>query len=175
MEMLGWQLLKIAHSEIGANRKHRGNRFMTVVQFCMDLVQVFTELQRLLRPDGTAIFVIGRESKVRGVAFNNSQLLALLATGGAGFHIERWQERKFINRFGASIYEDILTLKPNGKTFDSPDEFGQQVGVLALSNALSTASGEILGDIKQAIARSGEILPSPLFKASALEAIARST
>ncbi len=166
MEILGWKMLEIAPSEIGANRKNRGNRFLTVVQFCIDLVQVFTELRRLLRADGMAIFVIGRESKVRGVAFNNGQLLALFATGGAGFQIERWQERKFKNRFGVTIYEDIFTLRPNGKLCDSPNEFGRQVGVLALKNALNIASGDVLNDIKQAIEQSGKILPSPPFKVS---------
>ncbi|MCL1467365.1 DNA methyltransferase [Argonema galeatum] len=166
MEMLGWHLLDIAPSEMGSNRKHRGNRFMTPVQFCIDLMLVLAELRRILHPDGTAIFVMGRESRVRGIAFNNSHLLALCAVGGAGFNIERWQERKFTNRFGITIYEDILTLKPDCKILDTPSEFGRQVGVLALQNASNIASGEVLNNIKQAIERSGEIPPSPYFKPS---------
>ncbi len=169
MDLLGWRLLEIAPSEIGSNRKHRGNRFMTVVQFCMDLAQVLAEIRRVLRPDGAAIFVIGRESKVRGVAFNNAQLLGAIATGGAGFKIERWQERKFTNRFGVTIYEDILTLRQAGEIGDSPEEFGRRVGELALRNALNTATGEVKEDIKQASDRSDKILPSPRFKAPARE------
>ncbi|GGA44862.1 hypothetical protein [Okeania sp. KiyG1] len=36
-EFLGWNLLKIAKSEIGSNRANRGNRFYTVVQYCLDI------------------------------------------------------------------------------------------------------------------------------------------
>lgn len=164
LELLGWRLLEIAPSEIGSNRKHRGNRFMSVVQFCIDLAQVLAEIRRVLCSDGRAIFVIGRESKVRGVAFNNAQLLGAIATGGAGFQLERWQERKFTNRFGVTIYEDILTLKRAVEISDSPAEFGRRVGELALRNALNAVSGEVQEDIEQAIGRSGKILPSPLFR-----------
>lgn len=35
VELLGWRPLDAAPSEIGANRKHRGNRFLTVIQYCL--------------------------------------------------------------------------------------------------------------------------------------------
>ncbi len=37
VEMLGWKPLVSAKSEIGANRKFRQNRFLTVVQYCIDM------------------------------------------------------------------------------------------------------------------------------------------
>lgn len=37
VEALGYNVLEIAKSEFGANRKHRGNRFLTVIQYCIDI------------------------------------------------------------------------------------------------------------------------------------------
>ncbi|MGI8911162.1 MAG: DNA methyltransferase [Rubrobacteraceae bacterium] len=169
MELMGWRLLEVAPSEIGSNRKHRGNRFMTVVQYCMDMVQTLTEIERILRPEGIFISVIGRESRVRGIPFHNGQLLALCAIGGSGFNLERWQERRFTNRFGKIIYEDVLTLRPNCGTANG-EEFGRRVGVMALENALHTAEGEIRVDIEQAIMHSEAIQPSRRLVASLLKA-----
>ncbi|HXX81402.1 MAG TPA: DNA methyltransferase, partial [Thermodesulfovibrionales bacterium] len=40
VEVLGWDLLRVARSEIGSNRANRGNRFYTVVQYCIDMANV---------------------------------------------------------------------------------------------------------------------------------------
>ena len=69
MELLGWDLLHVAKSEFGSNRKHRGNRFLTVVQYCLDMEQTLLELRRVMKREGRAIFIVGRESCIRGVAF----------------------------------------------------------------------------------------------------------
>lgn len=37
VELLEWDILKIARSEIGSNRKNRTNRFLTVIQYCLDI------------------------------------------------------------------------------------------------------------------------------------------
>lgn len=163
MELMGWRLLEVAPSEIGSNRKHRSNRFLTVIQYCMDMVQAFAELRRVLKPDGILISVVGRESRVRGIPFYNGRLLALSAVGGPGFRLERWQERRFINRYGKVIYEDVLTLRPGNEAANKRD-VGRQVGVLALENALDgTTEEQVRSDIKQAIARSNKIqLSQPL-------------
>lgn len=166
MESMGWRLLEIAPSEIGSNRKHRGNRFMTVVQYCMDIVRAFVELKRVLKPEGVLISVVGRESRVRGIPFYNGQLLALSAISGSGFRLEKWQERKFVNRFGKAIYEDVLTLRPDGKLANE-EGIGRRIGVLALKNALKdTTEKEIRSDVEQAIALSERIQPSQDFFAS---------
>jgi hypothetical protein len=78
MESLRWQLLEIAKSEIGSNRKHRGNRLLTVAQYCRDMFDVFVELRRVLKPCGKAIFVIGRTSSVRGIPFQNGTIVSAL-------------------------------------------------------------------------------------------------
>lgn len=160
MELMGWLMLEIAPSEIGSNRKHRGNRFVTVIQYCMDMVEVFAQLRRVLKPTGALICVVGRESRVRGVPFYNGRLLALSAIAGSGFCLERWQERRFTNRFGKTIYEDVLTLKPDSRP-TSVEDSGHQIGVLALRNALEDTGEEtVRSDIKRAIIRSEHVRPS---------------
>ena len=70
VESLDWDILPLARSEIGANRKHRGNRFLTVTQYCLDMAQVLLELERVCKPGARAIVVVGREStNVRKPAF----------------------------------------------------------------------------------------------------------
>ena len=65
MESLQWNLIEVAKSEIGSNRKFRGNRFLTVVQFCLDIAQTIRELLRVCDSDAQIIFIVGRESNVR--------------------------------------------------------------------------------------------------------------
>lgn len=168
MEIMGWQPLRSAKSEIGANRKHRGNRFMTVVQYCMDLARVFAELKRVLNSDGAAVFVVGRESRVRDIPFHNGCLLALTAVGEETFHLERWQERRFINRYGEEIYEDLITLTPNQESGGAPSvEFGRSVGTQALIRALDNAEKEeIRCDIRRAVECAKDIQPSPNYVSS---------
>jgi SAM-dependent methyltransferase len=163
VELMGWHGLAAAPSEIGANRKHRGNRFMTVVQYAIDMLQVLQEMRRVLRPEGTVVITIGRESNVRGVAFKNGQILAMLASGGAGFEIERWQERRFTNRFGEGIFEDLLTLRPAGLPSQDPVTFGREVGGAALAAARRRAEGEARADLEGAIAVAHSIQPSPIY------------
>ena len=47
-ELLEWLPLEAARSEIGANRKHRMNRFLTVVQYTLDMAQCLAELSRVM-------------------------------------------------------------------------------------------------------------------------------
>ncbi len=68
------------------------------------------------------ILVMGRESKVRNVAFYNGQMIAQLIQAMGGFK-QQTLERTFINKFGHAIKEDILifskdNLKPQT---DVPD------------------------------------------------------
>ncbi len=110
VEILGWDLLRVARSEIGSNRANRGNRFYTVAQYCIDMASTLQELARVLKPGGRAIFIVGYESKVLGVPFQNADITERIATDLAMFDVVLRQHRVFTNRFGQSIREDILNL-----------------------------------------------------------------
>ncbi len=162
MELFGWDILAVAKSEIGSNRKHRQNRFLTVIQYALDMLDVLKEMRRILRPDGRAIIVVGRESSVRGIRFKNGMLVALLASGGAGFHLETLQERKFMNKFGEIIFEDILHLVPCENTKIADDRFARSIAAWFLHQALNTSDGVIKDEILEAIQKNSTVLQSPL-------------
>ena len=50
VELLGWDLLRVARSEIGSNRANRGNRFFTIIQYCIDMAKSLQELSRVIVP-----------------------------------------------------------------------------------------------------------------------------
>ena len=111
VEALGWNVLSIAPSEIGSNRQNRGNRFLTVIQYSLDMALAMLEMARVVKNDGLLIAVIGRESSIQGIRFMNSALAAELAVEALGLSIERRQERVFQNRYGVRIYEDIAHIR----------------------------------------------------------------
>lgn len=163
MELLGWRPLAVAQSEIGSNRKYRGNRFLTVIQYCIDMLLALQELRRVATHTARVVMVVGRESTVRGVRFRNGHLLGILAAAGSGFEIERWQERRFTNRFGEAIYEDILTMRPNGH-FAPAEDIGRAVGCWALLAALDGAPAEVQSQLRYAATRAPEVRASPVFR-----------
>ncbi len=164
MELMGWDLLDIAKSEIGSNRKNRQNRFLTVVQYTLDMLDALKEMHRLLRPDGRAIIVIGRESNIRGLSFKNGMLVAAIALGGAGFHLETRQERKFKNKFGEIIYEDILHLVPVSEGMAAGDDFARSVATWSLLKAAETTEEEVHHEVLDAIERASTVQKSPIFR-----------
>lgn len=167
MELLGWKPLEVAVSEIGANRKHRSNRFLTVIQYCIDMLQFLREMRRLITPGGRMVIVVGRESNVLGTPFRNSQLIGMLAVGGSGLRLTAWQERYFTNRFGTRIYEDLLTLEPSDELPTSPAfELGRQVGIWALKCARGVAPTESQAALAEAIERGPTVEASPIFSGS---------
>jgi SAM-dependent methyltransferase len=164
MELAGWNLLKVAKSEIGSNRKNRGNRFLTVIQYSIDMLQALCEIRRVIRSDGRIIIIIGRESKVRGVSFENFKILSTLAIGGACLKLVCRQERKFVNRFGKTIYEDLLHFVPTEKIQHVEDDFARSVGVYFLKEAVDKTSDKVREDIISAIAQTDATSASPLFQ-----------
>ena len=164
MELAGWDLLGVAKSEIGSNRKNRGNRFLTVIQYAIDMLQALCEMRRVIRQDGRIVIIIGRESKVRGVPFENSKILSVLATRGASLLLVCRQERKFVNRFGKLIREDLLHFAPTDEEKQSPsNDFSRTVAVYFLKEATNKASNEVHEDIMSAIESANTVSPSPLF------------
>jgi hypothetical protein len=164
IEALGWNALSAARTEIGSNRKHRGNRFLTVIQYAIDMGLTLGELHRVIRSDGRLVLVIGRESRVRGVAFPNGEILAALAEAIGGFEFERWQERSFTSRFGQVIFEEILTFsvsKPAAPVARCDlVETGRAVGCAGLNEALSQADEHVRPDIEAAVDQAPQIRPS---------------
>lgn len=161
-EMIGWQPLSVAKAEIGANRKHRSNRFLTVIQYCMDIAQCIHELDRLARPGARAIFVVGRESTVLKTPFYNGELIKQIVEYGSHGRFRLGQERVFTNRYGQSIYEDILhfALVPG----DSTDlvQRARAIAVEALRASMSVAPESSKADIAAAISSADAVQPSPL-------------
>lgn len=108
VEALGYDVLAIAKNEFGSNRKNRGNRLLTVIQYCIDMALSLKEAIRVCKPNARMIYVVGRESNVLGYSFCNSQLIYEIATEIFELPFLLRQERVFKNRFGQLIYEDIL-------------------------------------------------------------------
>lgn len=164
-EALGWKPLKVARSEIGSNRKFRQNRFLTVVQYCIDLALVLHELRRICKPDARIIFVVGRESNVRKTAFYNGQILARLASEAAGYELVLSQERVFSNKFGQNIYEDILHLKRTEDVVGvlKSTEVARDIALQALINARDRAPHEVLEDLEDAIQKVDAVNKSSIF------------
>ncbi|MEC4984911.1 MAG: DNA methyltransferase [Oscillatoria sp. PMC 1068.18] len=164
MEAVGWDLLKIAKSEIGSNRKNRQNRFLTVIQYALDMLDAFKEMRRLLSPHGRAIIVIGRESKVRRMKINNTRIIAALALGSRNFKLDIIQERKFKNKFGEVIYEDILHLLPTSLEITGGDEFARLVAQWVLTEISPKAEKKVLQEIVNAQERANLVKKSPIFR-----------
>ena len=162
VEALEWHVLPLARSEIGSNRKHRGNRFLTVVQYCLDMAQVFCEMGRVCRPGARAILVVGRESNVKKTPFYNGRILRRLAVECLGLGVLLEQERVFQNRFGQDIYEDILHIEL--RPIDRPDwsDWARALATEVLEEAGKRAPEESLEDLRNAIERVACVDPSPL-------------
>ncbi len=161
LELLGFDLLHVAASEIGSNRKNRGNRFRTVIQYALDMEAGLESFALSLKAYGRLFLVVGRESNVRGVAIRNSQLVADIVTSLGGFLQEGCFERCFTNRFGASIYEDVLLFRRvNGQPAPGA---ARGIARALLEELEDAVSGEIQDDIRDAIANADGIEPSPVF------------
>lgn len=166
VEALGHDVLEAARSEIGSNRKHRMNRFLTVVQYTIDMAAVLSEANRVTRPGGRLIVVIGRESRVRGLQILNGDLLCAVASTVDGVHVEMRQERCFVNRYGERIVEDILHLRTNGSaTSRLEHSSARQVGVGVLEQLLPAAQRDVRADVAAAIDAASTVKASPLHDA----------
>jgi DNA modification methylase len=161
VEKTGVDVLSVAKSEIGANRKFRQNRFLTVVQYCMDMSMVFEELQRVCKKDAKTIFIVGRESKVRRTSFKNAELVISVAKVN-GFDLIGQQTRKFGNKFGELIYEEILRFSKVSPKFKSAVEESRNIGILALMLSRKNCAEEVKDEIQEAIIKAKNIDSSPI-------------
>ncbi len=163
MEALGWNLLAVSRSEIGANRKHRQNRFLTVVQYCLDMTESLREISRVCKAGTRVIMVVGRESRVRKTRFFNGEIMSALATRCLGFSFVLRQERVFRNRFGEEIREDLLHFLVGSCGTEEPSAVGRE----ALMKARARAPDESLSDLDEALSAVEQVRPSPIFDESA--------
>lgn len=163
-ETLGWDLLQVAKSEIGSNRKHRGNRFLTVIQYCLDIAQVFAHLATVCKKTAKLIFVVGRESRVKGISFFNSDIVSLVATKCLGFSLVMRQERIFKNKFGEYIIEDILHFSPPKQIQENLlIEKARNIASMVLEKRLQNISTDVRSDIESALKNVCEIKPSEIY------------
>lgn len=159
VEALGWEVLSYAKSELGANRKFRSNRFLTISQYSQDLGQVVAEADRILKPFSKSIWVVGRESKVLGTSVPNSLILYEVATKVAGWKLKHKLERSFISQYGQTVFEDILVFETNHSKAIKGKESGRQVGERVLET-LWKNSGK--SEIEEALKNVGKVRTSPL-------------
>ncbi len=166
IELLGWKPLICAKSEIGANRKFRPNRFLTVVQYCIDMSLSLAELVRVCRNTGRIVFVVGRESNVHKTAFYNGDILCRLAEEVINIKIALQQERKFKNKFGNLIKEDILHFLPDKSKSVSRSSIITQARNIAekvLFSVREQVPKDRLKYLENALSRVEKIEPSPEF------------
>ncbi len=168
MEKLGWFPLNAAKSEIGANRKFRQNRFLTVAQYAQDLGQTLDELARIMKHDAIGVMVVGRESKVLGESFNNSEILEKLLYLHPSFNFISSTERVFVNKFGQSIYEDLIIFRKTSSYEILDVRLSTEIGTTFLKTKLADSKIENQELLTQAVSKSESLQPSPLFNASTL-------
>jgi DNA modification methylase len=161
LEVLGFDVLKVAESEIGSNRKNRGNRFRTVVQYALDMEQCLSSFAQALKQNGTLVLVVGHQSNVRGIPFSNSAILRELAISLDCFTPGGERHRIFTNRFGRPIREDIIVLR--NKATQPTGGNARKIAETHLIRAFATAKGELQDDISIALNELPEIMPSPVF------------
>jgi len=160
-EFLGYDILDLAQSEIGANRKNRRNRFLTVIQYCIDMADVFRELRRVSHPKAQWILVLGRESTVNKTRFFNGDIVARVLRDSLGLEVAVRQERRFTNRFGKQILEDILHVHLG--SHHRPVQTPIEVGTSILRQAESRAPREKLDLLYQAIEEGPSVRGSPIY------------
>ena len=165
VEILGWNPLRVARSEIGSNRANRGNRFYTVIQYCIDLSYALYELGRALRQSGRAVVILGYESRVLGVPFYNADIVENIAQGSNMFNVVLRQQRRYVNRFGASIREDILNLQRT--TYEGsmhlPIVLGRRIAKEALNAALTIVPPRNYPLLIDALSQVNGVTGTPIF------------
>lgn len=161
VETFHFDLLKVAHSEFGSNRKNRGNRFKTVIQYCLDMELAIRSFWTALKPNAKLILVLGRESNVRSTPFYNGQLITEILEKCNGFSDIKTLERQFTNKFGNNIKEDII-IAAKAKTL-SKSLSGRSISLKHLEQSLRISQNDVHSDISEAISNSEEVNPSPIF------------
>ena len=163
IECFNFDILKIANSEIGSNRKNRINRFRTVVEYAIEMGAVLNSSCVCLKNNGKAIFVVGRESMVRKTPFYNSKIIYELINSIPGLSIQDCMERKFTNRYGEEIYEDILVAEKQSEILGTSEDF-MQIGLTHIQNAIQYADEIVKPDLLSILQNQSSIHSSSIYK-----------
>lgn len=147
VEALGYDVLAIARNEFGSNRKNRGNRLLTVIQYCIDMALSLKEAIRVCEPESRMVYVVGRESNVLGYSFCNSELIYNIGVEIFNLPFLLRQERVFKNRFGQMIYEDILHFE-NSKDKISLDDLAIVEMARVIATRMLSEKAELMPESK---------------------------
>ena len=142
VESLGFNVLSVAKKEFGSNRANRGNRFYTVVQYCIDMALAIQETARIAKSGSRLIFVVGKESNILKTSFCNSELIFKICSEIFGLDFLLRQQRVFKNRFGKLIYEDILHFENRDLqsiSADSIESAAKRIAIDSLKSGLRDA------------------------------------
>lgn len=163
IECFGYDILKVAASEIGSNRKHRSNRFKTVVQYAIDMGHTLFNTSLALKEGGRMIFVVGRESMVRKTPFYNSKIIEDIVDVIPSLHIECVNERQFGNRYGECIKEDIIIVGKDKVDAQIDMKAFEEIGLNHIEKALSYASSDLEGDLLTILSKKETVIESPIY------------
>lgn len=164
IECFNYDVLKVAVSEIGSNRKNRSNRFKTVVQYAEDMGQVLFEAMCSLKVNGLMIFVVGRESMVRKTRFYNSKIITDLVASIPSLVVESCDTRSFCNRYGKDIKEDILIIRKCSDSFNiCPKQKFKDIGLHHISQAKEYVSDDLQADLQAVLSEQETIIESPIY------------
>ncbi|PNW32847.1 UNVERIFIED_CONTAM: methyltransferase, partial [Euhalothece sp. KZN 001] len=162
-EILGWDLLKIAKSEIGSNRANRGNRFYTVVQYCLDMADTLRELSRVAKDEARIVFVVGHESNVLGVPFYNADIIEKIGVRANLFCRTLRQKREFKNKFGKVIREEIINFSNlnNETRKETIEQIARNVAFDILKSGRYSVPSKNLASLEDAIDKVQDIGRTP--------------
>lgn len=161
IEAFNYDILKVAHSEFGSNRKNRSNRLRTVVQYCLDMEQSILSFWNALKTGGKMVLVVGRESNVRKTPFYNGKIVSQIIDTSNGFGDLYKLERSFINKFGADIKEDILVATKTNTPIENGS--GREIALENLKIAFKNAPSEVKVDFQEIFETIDTVEPSPIF------------
>lgn len=168
VEALNCNVLRVARSEIGSNRQNRGNRYLTVIQYSLDMALALLEMGRVAKAEAPLMLVLGRESTVRGTPFYNGRLVAEIGGRAVGLTPVMRQERVFLNRYGKKIFEDILHFRAPSGTVDVSAALAtaRRIAHDVLLESRVRAPAEERKGVDDALERVQDAAPSPTHVAS---------
>lgn len=165
IECFNYNLLNVANSEIGSNRKNRQNRFKTVVQYSIDMGHTLQSCTSSLKANGIMIWIVGRCSSVRKVSFSNSSIISELVDAIPGIIIDARYQREFGNRYGEKIIEDILIIKKTSdREYASLKNSFEAIGLKHLEKALPYVADIDKPDIEVLLHSGHLIQESPILQ-----------